>query len=372
MSDRPGQAFSLNSAPDSNGRHPSLALFRRALLWAPPILMAVLLVGGAAGCADTGPGDPPEPAVEPEEDGGSEPDVAVDGGFDAGTNEPDAEPSPASPAVEPEAEPEPDDAGPGDGGVDDDAGPPECGSGCGGGLACCDGVCIDLSASPAHCGACGNACSLDEFCGGEPLGCHPALFQNLCLVNRPYRIDDTEAADVASGAIIAEAVESACPQMEQMVERAQDDPSVVDISNGRPITGVNSLAILAGGSFFHQSVRYLEAAADLPVISETTANTERLHRRNGGTIVDIPKAAVTPGHDFFVIQVADEAISGTLVLTAYGMFTPGTRAAAYWLANEILPNLDTITDQYFIYEWTDGNGDEIPNAGDAFDLVYSG
>lgn len=356
---------------------------RRRGRWSPAAACFLCLLFGAAGtvgCADSGDGPTPTPDVEPEAaDAGNEPEDILDGGGDGGTNEPspiEPDPAPSSPSVEPEAEPEPEeDAGPteGDGGVvEEDAGPPACGDGCGGGLACCDGVCIDLSASPEHCGACGNACSLDEFCGGEPLGCHISRFDNLCLVNRPYRIDDSEAADIASGAIIAEAVESACPQMEQMVERTQDDPSVVDIGNGRPITGVNSLAILAGGSFFHRSVQYLEAAADLPIIAETTANTERLHRRNGGTIVDIPKAAVTPSHDFFVIQVADEAISGTLVLSAYGMFTPGTRAAAYWLSTEILPNLDTVTDQFFIYEWTDGNGDEIPNAGDAFDLVFSG
>jgi hypothetical protein len=41
----------------------------------------------------------------------------------------------------------------------------ECCGGCGSGLTCCEGTCVDLKTSAANCGVCGNAC-LSRRCNG--------------------------------------------------------------------------------------------------------------------------------------------------------------------------------------------------------------
>ena len=315
--------------------------------------------GDDAGRLDAGPPDAGRLDAGPLDAGGLDAGPR-DAGSDSGL--PDAGPADSGPQ----------DAG-GDGWTNDartliDAGP--CGLGCSSGFECCSTGCVDVTADPQHCGACENACVSSQFCGIEPT-CYALTFQNLCLLQQPIRVDDGESADTASGTVIGEALLGACPQMQPLLVFDQTNPVALEQSTGRPITGGDSMMVLAGGSYYQAAVAYLEAVAELPIISQTTVTTERLKRRNGTTIVDIPKTAVTTSHDFFVIQLGSESQSGTVVLSAYGLFTPGTRAAAFWFANTLLPTLATTSEQAFIYEWTDDTGDLLPNDGDTFTLVYS-
>lgn len=46
----------------------------------------------------------------------------------------------------------------------DPAGPSDCAPGCPVGTQDCGGSCVDLARDPRHCGACGDACAVDELC----------------------------------------------------------------------------------------------------------------------------------------------------------------------------------------------------------------
>jgi hypothetical protein len=97
--------------------------------------------------------------------------------------------------------------------------------------------------------------------------------------------------------------------------------------------------------------------------------------RNRKTNVDIALtsiASLTPGHDFFLLELSIEPISGSLCFFGYGMLSPGTVAAGYFVQSSVLPNLSTFTDAWYVYEWTDTNGDSVPNAGDTFTLKGQG
>ena len=59
-----------------------------------------------------------------------------------------------------------------------DSGPPCPDGGCGAGLTCCAGSCVDTTKDPLNCGACSKACALTQFCTGTK--CSEAVFANVC------------------------------------------------------------------------------------------------------------------------------------------------------------------------------------------------
>ena len=81
---------------------------------------------------------------------------------------------------------------------------------------------------------------------------------------------------------------------------------------------------------------------------------------------------MTAHHDYFLLELSVEPISGTLCFFGYGMLSQGTIAAGYYFQSTIVPALSTYTDAWYVYEWTDTNNDSVPNAGDTFALTAHG
>ena len=86
---------------------------------------------------------------------------------------------------------------------------------------------------------------------------------------------------------------------------------------------------------------------------------------------------VSPAHDFFLVEVVKDPISGTFSLVVYGIESPGTRAGAFYFANVMLPDIvgadvTTFTQAWYIYEWTAADAGAGPSLGDTFTLVDSG
>jgi hypothetical protein len=88
-------------------------------------------------------------------------------------------------------------------------------------------------------------------------------------------------------------------------------------------------------------------------------------------VVSLPVAGDHDSHDFFIIQFSRDPDSGSLVLNAQGFWLSGTVAAAHLLTNQILPNVATYTEGWYAYEWTDANGDKLPDVGE-IELTDSG
>jgi hypothetical protein len=80
----------------------------------------------------------------------------------------------------------------------------------------------------------------------------------------------------------------------------------------------------------------------------------------------------TASHDMIVIQVGRERTTGTLALLLYGFHPNGTLAAAWHFAHVMAPDLASYTDAYYVYDWTDANGDQVPNEGDTWKLLGVG
>jgi hypothetical protein len=110
-------------------------------------------------------------------------------------------------------------------------------------------------------------------------------------------------------------------------------------------------------------------ASVAPIYLWSDGTTAQIRTRDGGVVVSTPNSALTAHHDFFYVQLSVEPVSGTLCLSAAGMYAPGTVAAGYYTGTEIIPNRAKYKANWYAYEWSDANGDSSPNAGDTFTLV---
>jgi hypothetical protein len=77
-------------------------------------------------------------------------------------------------------------------------------------------------------------------------------------------------------------------------------------------------------------------------------------------------------HDFFLVEMLRDPTTSTLVFAVYGFGSSGTISGTWYFTHVILTSLPTFDKSYYIYEWTDSDGDSMPGSADTFDLVTSG
>jgi hypothetical protein len=250
-----------------------------------------------------------------------------------------------------------------------------CAQGCQGGGACATGetccndtFCTNLSRDPANCGACGTACSTNQFCTGTD--CESALVMNVCRNASGDVVDDGLATDEDAGGIVSSALGSACSGL-ALTTISQGAAGSMDPTSGRPEVGPGTTYVAVGGSFGQKAIAYMNGARNAPIYTtDDGQNVSFFHTSDGSKIVTAPIASLTAHHDYFLVYAAAEPVSGTLVFAVYGLYAPGTAAGAYWLSSQAT-SVSSLSKQYYVYEWTDTNGDGAPNAADTFTLLDS-
>ncbi len=266
------------------------------------------------------------------------------------------------------------DSGVGDSGFD--AGPacdpqhPCVDGGDAGTIACCSGFCTDTARDPRNCGMCSNACSATQFCTGTQ--CDDAVFANLCVNRNATVVFDPFPSDNDAGSTLGMAMVSTCNPPTTLVQVSQSAPGVLDPDSGQPLLGVGNTLIAGGGSFGQNAVGYMDNAGVTPIYLTSDGTTAWFKNRAGTALVTTPVSNLTAHHDYFFLELAVEPQLGTLCFFGVGMFSPGTLAAGYWGATQLIPNAGTDTKSWYAYEWTDTNNDSVPNAGDTFNLIASG
>jgi hypothetical protein len=235
---------------------------------------------------------------------------------------------------------------------------------------CCDNTfCTDVTKDPQNCGSCGNACTASQFCSG--VSCNAALVMNLCQNASGVVVMDGIAIDQAADSVVDDAITPVCPSMD-LVTISQGSAGSIDPSSGRPLLGPGSTYIAAGGAFGQKAVNYMNGTHNAPVYTtDDGQSVSFLRTADNSTIVSAPTASLTAHHDYFLVYVAVEPISDTLVFAVYGLYGPGTAAGAYWFTTQAMSGLQGLAKQYYVYEWTDTNNDGVPNAADTFTLLAS-
>lgn len=190
-------------------------------------------------------------------------------------------------------------------------------------------------------------------------------FANGLVVQDGVPTDDMAAADMASSLV------SACGSF-PTTSAMQTKPGVLEPATGRPIGGPGALYLVGGGETIQSAIAYLQTN-DTPLTVARVGNQYILTSRSTGqTVLSVDATTLDASHDLALIQIAREPQSGTVVLNAYGYYETGTKAGAFYFANQLAPSLATDANAYYVILWTDGNGDLLPDVGDTFQLVGSG
>jgi hypothetical protein len=237
---------------------------------------------------------------------------------------------------------------------------------------CCSGYCVDTAKDPANCGQCGTACTASQFCTGT--ACDDAVIANVCANPRGTVAFDPYDMDNEAGAAMGTALATYCVPATSVVQVPQTTAGVLDPNgSGRPITGVGNTFITGGGAFGQKGVDYIELQANLsPLYLQNNGTNSRILTRAGAELLNVLDTSLTAHHDYFYVQLTVEPQSGTLCLSAVGILGPGSQAAGYYAATELIPNHTSYPASWYVYEWMDTNGDSIANSGDAFTRLHSG
>lgn len=260
-------------------------------------------------------------------------------------------------------------------------------TGCAGSLICCSERCSNLAVDSKNCGACGNSCAQGQFCGrtscAAPVGgeggaagagpeaascvvnCLDATFSNVCSVAKVTVILDsnknTSDGNRVPGRAIGAALRDNCPTRPTLSEAEQDSVEALNITTGRPVSDSSELLVVAGGPFFQNLEGYLEDKKIMPLY--WTYNSEVTEYRSSATqqvVASLPIAGDHDSHDLFIIQFTRDPASGSLILNEQGFWLSGTVAGAYQVTHGLLPDLAQQDRAWYVYEWTDQDGDKAP------------
>jgi hypothetical protein len=155
---------------------------------------------------------------------------------------------------------------------------------------------------------------------------------------------------------------------------SQSVATEINTTTGQPVAGAGDLLVAVGGDSAQRLVNYLEDSRTTLVYNEYDGlNTLWFKRRdaNNTVIATITMSTLSPTHDYFLVEVVPDPVSGTFSLVLYGLDGPGTRAAAYFFANTMLPSIATYTQSWYLYEWLGANA-AGPGPGDTFTPLASG
>jgi hypothetical protein len=246
--------------------------------------------------------------------------------------------------------------------------------------ACCSGRCTDTALDPRNCGTCGNACLTTQFCTGT--ACDDAVFANICGNRMATLVFDKFDPDNDAGAHVGQALIDNCKAPNDagddagpwfIFKQEPNESNVVDPASNRPILGVGDTYLIGGGWFGHVGMAYMDDHG-LTAVQVNGDGTNSWIRKLGtdAGIVSVLTTSLTGSHDYFILEMAVEPVSGTLCFAATGMLAPGTAAAAYWAANEVIPNRTTYTDAWYAVQWDDKDEDGEPSAGDSFLILDHG
>ena len=257
---------------------------------------------------------------------------------------------------------------------------PRCGDGgvaCAGSFVCCNEHCVDTTLDPKHCGACGATCPTTQFCANAsaPSVCRTNILAHVCNAKHATFLLDGLPADQEATVLVHGAFAARCTPPPLAKTVSQSVSTAINTTTGQPVVGGGELLVAVGGDSAQRLVNYLEDSGTTRIYNEYDGlNTLWFKRRDASNTVlaTVTRSTLTPTHDFFVVEVVLDPISGTLSLVVYGLDSPGTKAGAYYFATTILPSIATYTNGWYLYEWMGINADGGAGPGDTFTQLASG
>jgi len=140
----------------------------------------------------------------------------------------------------------------------------------------------------------------------------------------------------------------------------QTDPAKINQTTGRPLFTGNLVTF--GGRFANKVTKYYEDRG-LSMITFSQNSTHYIFAR--GSIVAYAVAKSTYNfsrEDFFVMQVLQE--DSRLVFLIWGIEYTGTYASGICFADIVYPNLTSYNQGYYIFKWTDLDGNCVQTSNE--------
>jgi hypothetical protein len=219
-------------------------------------------------------------------------------------------------------------------------------------------------------------CPATQFCANASLPpvCKDNILAHVCNSKQATFLLDGLQADQEAAVVLHAAITARCtpPPMAKTV--SQSVSTAINTTTGQPVAGGGELLVAVGGDSGQRLVYYLENSGTSRIYNEYDGiNTVWFKRRdaNNTILAAVTRSTLTPTHDYFLVEVVPDPISGTLSLVVYGVDSPGTKAGAYYFANTILPAITTYTHSWYLYEWM-GTNMGGPGPGDTFTELLSG
>lgn len=236
---------------------------------------------------------------------------------------------------------------------------------CGATQTCCGNRCADVGSDPLYCGGCANACTSGEVCSAST--CAPPALSSVCFL--PNAVAVLDGFDDTPSIALAASLAGCSPPVPYTTVH-QLDAGFINPDTGYPSPTGATLCV-AGGSFFQHVSRYLEQSGLAPVRDTSTTSVYRYSRRDGGVITQGPISLLSETRDVFVVQVVHTP-EGARIVNAAGYYVEGTAAAAWYFVNTLLPMRPSLTDAWYVVDWTDLNVNGVPDAADTWVVVAQG
>lgn len=121
----------------------------------------------------------------------------------------------------------------------------------------------------------------------------------------------------------------------------------------------NSVVALFGNPYYHKSVRYYNSSGLLQITLHKNSTHYIFKNREGQECAAISVKAVESGRqDMFVVQAFTEA--NITFLVTFGLDERGSWAAGLCISRKIAYALRNYSEAFYIFQWSDQNGDLIP------------
>ena len=193
-----------------------------------------------------------------------------------------------------------------------------------------------------------------------------------CAFDSITVILDGDPNDAQAGAMMAAAVADGCDTSPTVTTLNQTEPGLLDPTTFAPLFGPSSLGVLGGDAIVQNVMGYLMMSS-APIRVDTSGGRYRVIRlSDDAVLLDAAIADITASHDYAVVQIVYDPPTQATVVATHGYVFQGTLAGAHYFSTVVAPGLPLETRTYFVLEWTDMNGDMLPNAGDTFSLLTSG
>jgi hypothetical protein len=189
-------------------------------------------------------------------------------------------------------------------------------------------------------------------CAGS--GCLPIAIKNVCDPTHTTLIKDGYPLDDASNAVIQAGLLAGCAPAPVANSVEKGAPGTIDPTTGQPLAGVDTLLTCAGGAYVQKTVEYLDLFGVTPIhLIAASDSWQYALRTPGATVVgEMPYTSFGPTHDIILIEIVRDLTNGTPVLIAFGQEAESTRAAAWYVANEMIPKRASYDKRWYVYEWT--------------------